>query len=120
MTTRSDDHPTLPATLRAAERQAMQALTEWVRQHFGGRVRDLRLFGSRARGEGHDSDLDVLVVVERLTGDEWREIAYHGGDLLTERGVMVAPLALSLEQWDTLRRRGRLIATEIQCDGIPL
>lgn len=39
---------------------------EELRRRFGDAVRDVRLFGSFARGEAHeDSDVDVAVVLER-------------------------------------------------------
>lgn len=46
-------------------------------------VRDLQVFGSRARGEGTpDSDLDIFIEVERLTPEQRRlidEIAWEVG-----------------------------------------
>ncbi len=96
-------------------------MAAWVRERFGGRVRDVRLFGSYARGEAHeDSDVDVLVVVDGLTNAEAREIGYHTGDLLTEYDVIVSALALSREHYDELVSRERAIVQEIQRDGVPL
>jgi predicted nucleotidyltransferase len=103
------------------EREALAAFRDWVRDRFGERVSDLRLFGSRARGEGHEeSDLDVLVVVDGLTWREEREIAQHRGDLLTQHGVWVAPFAVSRERFEQLRRRERRIVSEIDRDGVPV
>jgi predicted nucleotidyltransferase len=88
---------------------------------FGVRLRDFRLFGSRARGEAHeDSDVDLLVVVEGLTSAEAREINYLSGDYLTEHDVLLRPLALSSEQWQHLVKRERRLAQEIQKDGVSL
>lgn len=53
----------LPAHLSEAERMALRALAARL-SRLGARVREVRLFGSRARGEGRwDSDLDVAVYV---------------------------------------------------------
>jgi predicted nucleotidyltransferase len=107
--------------LLARETEAAKAFSGWIRGRFGPRVRDLRLFGSRARGEGHDqSDLDVLVVVDDLTGEEQRDIARYRGDLLTRFGVWVAPFAISSQRFEDLRSRERLIVREIERDGVPL
>ena len=107
--------------LRDAERTAVEALVAWLRGRFDGRLRDLALFGSWARGEArHDSDVDVLVVVADLTGAEAREIAHHCGDLLTEHDVLISPLCLSEARLNELRDRERLLAREIDRDRMPL
>ncbi|MBP7285676.1 MAG: nucleotidyltransferase domain-containing protein [Nannocystaceae bacterium] len=98
----------------AAERVALASLKRWLVGCFGDRLRELVLFGSRARGEGdEDSDVDVLVVIEGLTSIEAREIAYRCGDLLTEHDVVVSPFAVSVEHMTHLRSRERRIAAEI-------
>lgn len=108
-------------TLCADEKAALDALSAWLRARFGARLVELTLFGSRARGEGHeDSDLDVAVVVEGLTSAEGREIAWFCGDLLTAHNVIVSTFAVSRERMEELRRRERLIARDIARDGVPL
>jgi predicted nucleotidyltransferase len=107
--------------LGAAERAALSEFTSWVRQRFGDRVSELCLFGSRARGEGHEeSDLDVLVSVAQLTGSERREIGQQAGDALTHWDVLVSPFALSTQHLAELRARERRIARELDRDAIPL
>jgi hypothetical protein len=64
--------------LTNTERQALSELREKVHERFGARLRELLLFGSRARGEGDaDSDLDVAIVVDGLTGQEGREVGWR-------------------------------------------
>lgn len=107
--------------LTPAERAALGELSANVRQRFGPRLRELLLFGSRARGEGDmDSDLDVAIVVEQLTAQEGRELGWLAGDLLTQYDVVVSPFAISAEHMDLLRSRERLIAAEIARDGVKL
>jgi predicted nucleotidyltransferase len=79
------------------------------------------MFGSRARGEGNeDSDVDVLVVVDDLTGSEARAVAQDAGDALTEHDVIVSPFVVSTEHIERLRSRERTIAIEIARDMVPL
>jgi predicted nucleotidyltransferase len=43
------------------------------RQRYGAAVREVRLFGSFARGGAHeDSDVDVAVVLDQETYERWR------------------------------------------------
>lgn len=112
---------TLPAALGPSERAALRDLVAFVRERFGSRLRELRLFGSRARGEGHEeSDLDVLVVVDGLTGPERAAVLAHGGRLLDAHDVMVSPLPLTSDRWEELRAGNRLLAREIERDGVRL
>lgn len=107
--------------LLSAERDALMDFRRALEARFAGRLASLTVFGSRARGEGsEESDLDVLVVVDELTGSEARDVRYLAGDLLTRHGVLVAPLVLSREQFARLRARERRIAREIERDGISL
>jgi predicted nucleotidyltransferase len=107
--------------LTSAERGALAELRVEGRQRFGSRLRELALFGSRARGEGDaDSDLDVAIVVDGLTWQEGREMGWLAGDLLTKYDVIVSPFAVSSDHMEQLRSRERLIAAEIARDGVPL
>ncbi len=92
-----------------------------VGNRFGGRLLELRLFGSYARGDwGPDSDVDVLVVVDGLTHAERREVSDLAEDVYFQTLVRVSPLALSGDEMQTLRAREYLIATEIARDGVPV
>ncbi len=81
----------------------------------------VRLFGSLARGERHDeSDIDVAIEIDDLTGEEAREVGYASGDILTQYGVLVSPFVVSTAYMAHLRMRERIIALDIERDGIPI
>ena len=54
------------ASLTADERRVVERLVELMRERFGGRLRSVWLYGSRARGErpGPESDIDLLVIAD--------------------------------------------------------
>jgi predicted nucleotidyltransferase len=53
--------------LDPADRCLVEAFRDRVREQLGPRLRDLRLFGSKVRGDDHEeSDLDILVLVDAL------------------------------------------------------
>lgn len=111
----------LPDTLGPGERHALLDLAAWLRDRFGPRLADLRLFGSRARGEGHDeSDLDVLVAVDDMTSEERMAIWFESGHLQERYDLAVSTFTLTTERWRQLVTQGQRIAREIERDGIPL
>jgi predicted nucleotidyltransferase len=56
-----------PASRPPAVDRALVALKARLSATLGARLRELRLFGSYARGDaGAESDVDVLVLVDRL------------------------------------------------------
>lgn len=68
------------AKLAPEERASVERFREEVRARYGARVRDIRIFGSKVRGDHHDeSDIDLLVLIEDCddyTRREVGELAY--------------------------------------------
>ena|SRR5580704_9746152 len=103
--------------LSALEREALAAFAAAARSALGDRVRDGRLFGSRARGEGrNDSDLDVLVRVERLTSDERRRLQDAGFDVGLAHRLVLSPRVADADSW----RPDAPLAVAIARDGVAL
>lgn len=107
--------------LAPAVRQALESYRGSLREAFGGRLERLVLFGSVARGEARwDSDVDVLVVLDRV---DWRDVATAvdlAADELTERGVLISATVLSEERLEELGQRERRLALDIAREGVPL
>lgn len=110
-----------PPLANGSASAALSRFASLVRARFGDRVQDVRVFGSHARGEAsEESDLDVLVVINGLDSAEGREIAHMAGDVLTEFGRLVSAFTQSAQSWQSLRDRERLIAREIDREGVAL
>ena len=91
------------------------------RAAFGDRLRDLRLFGSGARGEyGPDSDLDVLVVIAGLDHDDVSLASQIASDRSVDADVLLSLLPMTPEHLDLLRRTEQRLARDIDAEGIPL
>jgi predicted nucleotidyltransferase len=90
-------------------------LDEALRRRFEGRLVELVLFGSYARGDAHeDSDVDVLVAIDGLTERERREVldlAYAGG---RDDSVGLSPLAYSTADTARMRAGGRRLFRDIE------
>ncbi len=107
--------------LTVGERRAVDAFSAAVRARFGARVREVTLFGSRARGDAHaESDIDLCVVIDGLTWREARDVDGITADVLERHDVVLSPFVLSSERMTLLRARERRIADEIARDGIPV
>lgn len=67
---------------------------------FGTRLREVRLFGSYARGEaGIESDVDLLVLVDELTWREAIEAIDLGTDEEYSSGVLISPIPRATEEF---------------------
>lgn len=107
----------IPASLRPA----LDAYAARLRPIFGERLRELRLFGSYSRGEANeDSDVDVLVLVDDLTDREIGIVATEAVYTMIDTGVPISPLPMSTERLEQLRRGERLLARDLDSEGIPL
>jgi predicted nucleotidyltransferase len=111
----------LPATLSASEAAAVREFMASVRAALGPNLKEARLFGSRARGEGHEhSDVDIALIVSaegRARRYELYDLAFDAG---VRHGIELAPLVIEESRFRELAARERLIAREITAQGIPL
>ena len=100
-------------------RPPLEAFAARLRSVFGDRLREVRLFGSYARGDAdEDSDVDVLVVVDGLTNREVGIVAGEAAPVIVDTGLALAPLPMSTQRLVELRRTGRPLARDLDDEGI--
>src|SRR4051794_17770773 len=99
-------------------RPVLSRLAADVERAFAGRLREVALFGSYARGEAHeDSDVDVLVVIDALEPAEIATVSDVATVIALESGVRLAPLAVSSARRRELSAAKRGLGAEIERDG---
>jgi len=90
--------------LAPQERRALEAFKARLRALLGDDLVSLRLFGSRARGEGsEESDLDVLVVLRRRDRVLCRRIVEAALDVDLAHDTNLAPTVLSVAEFEASR-----------------
>ena len=107
--------------LTPIERNAVFRFKQGVSALAEIHVEQVLLFGSRARGEGHEeSDLDLAVILSEDEGPNWRRVVDVATELNLEYEfrIRVSPLILSRAKLLNLWERERAIADAIMIEGI--
>lgn len=105
--------------LSPTESAALTRFADQVRARYRDRVKRTVLFGSRARGEGHEeSDLDVAVILTGADQPDRRALIDLSTDIFLETDIRISPLVLSQDEFDTLLRLRRGVALAIRDEGI--
>ena len=100
---------------------ALRELASWLKSALGDALAELRLFGSRARGDwSEESDVDVAVVVRDLARETKNLILNKVADIELEHLTPLSVLVLSADDFAHLVKRERRIALDILREGIPL
>lgn len=99
-------------------RAALSSYRSSLEARFGSRLRRVCLFGSWARGAAtEDSDVDIAVVVDDLSQQEWSDAVRLAADLEVSTGLPISPFVVSSERFASLVRSGG-IGAEIVRDGV--
>jgi predicted nucleotidyltransferase len=82
--------------LNKKEKLTLQRLKNNLKERMGDGFVELKLFGSKARGDARtDSDIDVLVIVK---SEDWHvsDLVYEiVTDILIEKGISISPKVIS-------------------------
>ena len=107
--------------LTPQEEKALQKFKKGVQKICGSSGWEIRIFGSRARGEGHgESDVDVLVLLSELSGVQKVQIWDEAYSVFAQTDILISPVVLSYQRYDNLKKRERLIVQNIEREGFVL
>lgn len=106
-------------TLSAEEQTVLKQFKVELQQALGDRFIEMRLFGSRARGEARpDSDMDVLVIV---AGNDWPicDTVYDiATDILLQTDLCISPKVIGKSRFDQLLKEDTFFVRNISTDAI--
>ena len=105
--------------LSTEEKSALKNFKTFLKQILGKQLIELKLFGSKARGEDRpNSDLDVLIIVAT---DDWhiRDKVYDvATDVLLQMDVCISPKVISKNKFDQLHGEGTSFIHNVSKDAI--
>ena len=111
----------IPVNLTPREWGAVKDLLARLHSAYGNQVRQVYLFGSKARGEaGSDSDIDILLLVENETWALKDEICGLAADINLEFDLQIDARVIGVERWQHLADTHAGLYRTIARDAIPL
>jgi len=110
------------AGLRPNEERTVRGVVEWARERFGDRLVDIRLFGSKARGDSDpESDIDLFMLLrEELTREEKEELSRVKHDLDLENGTVTMAIIETAGRWCSPLVRATLFHKNVEQEGVGL
>jgi len=107
--------------LSPEEKSALTQFKAELEQVLGSRLIELKLFGSKARGDDQpNSDVDVLVIV---ASDDWhlRDKVYDvATDISLETDICISPKVISKNRFDRLCKEGTSFMHHVSKDAITI
>jgi len=105
--------------LNTKEKSALQQFKADLNQAIGNQLIELKLFGSKARGDDRpDSDIDLLVIV---TTDDWRicDVVYGiATDILLQTDISISPKVISKNRLEQIQKEDTFFLRNISRDAI--
>ncbi|MBI3930037.1 MAG: nucleotidyltransferase domain-containing protein [Armatimonadetes bacterium] len=107
--------------LSALARRAAHMFKDRIEASQGPRIRSVRVFGSRARGDWNEgSDLDILVLVDHRDPSLDRTILEASCSVEEELGFtfLISPRIMAQEHFEELLQRELRLARDIIAEGV--
>ncbi|MBI5788030.1 MAG: nucleotidyltransferase domain-containing protein [Candidatus Schekmanbacteria bacterium] len=103
------------------ERRGVEYFAEKVKELLGEKLLELKLFGSKVRGDfDEESDIDILVVID---SEDWRfkeKISYITADANIDFDCNLSPVIYYKKDHEKNKYFNTLFIQELENQGIPI
>jgi len=101
--------------------KALTELRDALEKLLGNNLIEVRLFGSRARGDAEpDSDVDIWVLVKESAIDKDEEIVNTATDVSLKYDLLIIPFVWTPDKMERHRELNTLLYRNIMNEGIVL
>ncbi len=105
--------------LSTKEKSALKQFKSDLKQILSGQLIELKLFGSKARGDDQpDSDIDVLVIVATDDSNIRQSVYNIATDILLQTDLCISPKIIGKNRFDQLRKENASFIRNISRDAI--
>jgi predicted nucleotidyltransferase len=109
------------AGLPEREDAAVRDLVNRLRRRLGGRLVEIRLYGSKARrSDSPESDVDLAAILKRRTVGIRIQVFEEVSNVILEHDVLLDVHLLDAQDVDEMRSMGTGYAKRLDRDGVPL
>lgn len=99
--------------------EALKEVVERVKEEHGHKVKKIIVFGSYARGEAkEESDIDLLIIISGERFEMQRNLSGIAVDILLETGIYISPKAVTVEEYDFMKRINTGFYQSIAREGV--
>ena len=107
--------------MNSNEKIALDEFVKKVKSELGSNLLDMRLFGSKARGEfSSDSDIDILLILTERNPESINKIVDILVDIQLEYDANISPVIYTEYEYKMNREMGSLFVENVEKEGYPL
>ena len=103
------------------EREAILEFSNRLREEFGSLIREIIFFGSKVKGESDkDSDIDILIVLNRLSWEIKRGISELAAEENIKHNVVITTIRYDVDTWEMPAIKMSPFAAAVRREGVRL
>lgn len=105
--------------LKTEERNAVLEFADLLRERFGFLIKELILFGSKARGESDkESDIDILIVLTNLSWEIKKSISELAAEENLKHDVLISTIRYDTATWESPIIKASPFGKSVREEGI--